>query len=86
MSLYEFRIFKANRQLYVVQNAFANHPRVTQNALDWRHLIKIRNVFFSLAYANRLRQLNIYCRHMFFIKTGHEFNCCVFISREDIII
>ena len=34
MSLYQSRNFKAKRQLYVVQNAFANYPRVTQKALD----------------------------------------------------
>ena len=44
MSLYESKIFKAKRQLYVVINAFANHLRVTQNALDWRHLIKLENL------------------------------------------
>ena len=32
--------------------------------------------------ALHLRQLNIYCRHMYFMKTGHELNCCVFISHE----
>ena len=43
---------------------------------------KIRNVF-SLTYAQmiakELRQLNIYCHHMHFMKTGHEFNCSVII-------
>ena len=29
----------AKRQLHVVKNALANLPLVTQNALDWRHLI-----------------------------------------------
>ena len=71
--------------LYVAQNAFATQPRVTQNALDWRHLIKL-DIFSSLKYAQvivlELRQLNIYCRTIYFMKTCHELNCYVFISRE----
>ena len=27
-------------------------------------------------------QLNIYCRHLYFMKSGHELNCRVSISRE----
>ena len=44
-------------------------PRVT--------LDKIR-YFFSFTYA----QMKAYCPHLYFMKTGHELNCCVFISRE----
>ena len=46
---------------------------------------KIGNVF-SLTYyqmiAQKFRQLNVYCRYLYFMKTGHEINCCVFKSRE----
>ena len=41
MSLYGSMIFKAERQLYIVKNALANYPRVTQSAQDWWHLIKL---------------------------------------------
>ena len=73
-------------QLYVVQKTFATHTRFTQNVIDLRHFDKIRNGF-SLIYAQmtafkKLRQLNIYCCYMYFMKTGHEYDCCVFISRE----
>ena len=36
--------------------------------------------------AQRFRQLNVFCRHLYFMKTGHEINCCVFKSGERIII
>ena len=32
--------------------------------------------------ALQFRQSNVYCFHLYFMKTGHELNCCVFISRE----
>ena len=42
---------------------------------------RIGNVF-SLTYfqmiAQQFRQLNVYCRHLYFMKTDHEINCCVF--------
>ena len=68
------------------QNIFANHPRI---GLSKRARLaafdKIRNAF-SLTYAQmiaqQLRQLNIYFRHLYFMKTGHELKCCVFILRE----
>ena len=78
---------EGKRQLYVAQNALANHTHVTQNALDWRHLIKL-DVFsftYSQMTAQQLRQLDVYCRHLYFMKIGHEINCCVFKSRECII-
>ena len=57
----------------------------TQNAIDPRHLIKLE-IFFSLTYsqiiAQQFRQLNVYFCHLYFMKTSHELNCCVFISRE----
>ena len=28
----------------------------------------------------------MYCHHLYFMKTGHEINCCVFKSRECICI
>ena len=66
------------------QNAFANHPRSEKRgrlaAFD-----KIRNVV-SLTYtqmiAEQLRQLNIHCRHLYFMKTGHELICYFFKSCE----
>ena len=37
---------------------------------------------FSLTYsqmiAQQFRQLNGFCRHLYFMKTGHAINCCVF--------
>ena len=45
----------------------------------------ISNVF-SLTYSQmtvqQFRQLNVYCLHLYFMKTSHEINCCVFKSRE----
>ena len=32
--------------------------------------------------SQQLRQLNVYCRHLHFLKIGDELKCCVFISRE----
>ena len=32
--------------------------------------------------AQHFRQLNVYRFHLYFMKTGHELNCCLFISRE----
>ena len=46
---------------------------------------KIGNVFsliYSQMIAQQLRQLNVYCRHLYFIKIGDKLKCCVFISRE----
>ena len=46
---------------------------------------KIGNIFsftYSQMIAQQFRQLNVYCRHMYFMKTGHEIICCVFKSRE----
>ena len=46
---------------------------------------KIGNVFsftYSQMTAQQLRQLNVYCRHLYFIKICHEINCCVFKPRE----
>ena len=46
---------------------------------------KIGNVFsftYSQMTAQQFGQLDVYCRHLYFIKIGHEINCCVFKSRE----
>ena len=46
---------------------------------------KIGNVFaltYSQMIAQQFRQLNVYFRHLYFMKTGHDINCCVFKSRE----
>ena len=46
---------------------------------------KIRNVFsitYAQVIAKELSPLEVHCRHIYYAKTGHEFNCCVFISRE----
>ena len=46
---------------------------------------KIGNVFsftFSQMTAQQFRQLDVYCRHLYFMKIGHEINCCVFKSRD----
>ena len=46
---------------------------------------KIGNVFsftYSQMTAQQFRELNVYCRHLYFMKIGHEINCCVFKSRE----
>ena len=46
---------------------------------------KIGNVFsltYSQMIAQQSRQLDVYCRHLYFMKTGHEINCCVFKYRE----
>ena len=32
--------------------------------------------------AQQFRHLNVYCRYLYFMKTGHEINCCVFKSHE----
>ena len=46
---------------------------------------KIGNVFsftYSQMTAQQFRQLDVYCRHLYFMKIGHEINCCVFKTRE----
>ena len=46
---------------------------------------KIGNVFsltYSQMIAQQFRQLNVYRRHLYFMKTDHEINCCGFKSRE----
>ena len=46
---------------------------------------KIGNVFsltYSQIIAQQFRQLNVYCRHLYFMKTGHDISCCVFKSRD----
>ena len=47
---------------------------------------KIGNVFsFTYLYspmtAQQFRQLDGYCRHLYFMKVSHEINCCVFKPR-----
>ena len=46
---------------------------------------KIGNGFsftYSQMTAQQFRQLDVYFRHLDFMKIGHEINCCVFKSRE----
>ena len=46
---------------------------------------KIGNAFsltHSQMIVQQFRQLNMCCRHLYYMKTGHEINCCVFKSRE----
>ena len=46
---------------------------------------KIGNVFsltYSQMIAQQFGQLNVYCRRLYFMKTGHDINCCVFKYRE----
>ena len=77
--------FKRKSQLYVVQNAFSNHPPRNAKRARLAAFDKIGNVFsliYSQMIAQQLRQLNVYCRHLYFIKIGDKLNCCVFISRE----
>ena len=72
--------FEAKHQLHVVQNALVKHQRARLAAFD-----KIGNVFsltYSQIIAQQFRQLNVYCRNLYFIKTGHDINCCVFKYRE----
>ena len=48
---------------------------------------KIGNVFsftYSQMTALTFRPFDVYCRHLYFMKIGHEINCCVFKSRESI--
>ena len=62
------------------QSPLRNAKRVRLAAFD-----TFGNVFslmYSQMIAQQLRQLNVYCRHLCFIKIGDELKCCVFISRE----
>ena len=46
---------------------------------------KIGNGFsftYSQMTAQQFRQLDVYCRHLYFMKIGREINSCVFKSRE----
>ena len=46
---------------------------------------KIGNVFsltYSQMIAQQFSQLNVYRRHLYFMKIGHEINCCIFKSHE----
>ena len=45
MSLYDSMIFKAKRQLYMVQNALANYPSRKAKQARLAAFDKIRNVF-----------------------------------------
>ena len=52
-----------------------NAKRARSAAFD-----KIGNVFsliYSQMIAQQFRQLNVYCGHLYFMKTGHDINCCV---------
>ena len=62
------------------QSHLRNAKRARLAAFD-----QIGNVFslmYSQVIAQKLRQLNVYCRHLYFIKIGDELKCCVFISHE----
>ena len=37
---------------------------------------------YSQMTAQQFMQLDVYSRHLYFMKIGHEINCCVFKSRE----
>ena len=37
---------------------------------------------YSQMIAQQIRQLNVYCRHLHFMKTGHDINRCVSKYRE----
>ena len=79
--------FEAKRQLTWPRTPL---PKKTRNAKSARSAAfdKIRNVFsltYSQMIAQHFRQLNVYCVHLYFMKTCHELNCCVFISRECIL-
>ena len=37
---------------------------------------------YTQIIAQQVSQLNVYCRHLYFMKTGHEIHCCVFKSCE----
>ena len=50
---------------------------------------KIGNMFsftYSQMTAQQFRQLGVYCRHLYFMKIGHEINCCVFKLRECMLL
>ena len=36
--------------------------------------------------AKQFRQLNVYCRHLYFMTTDHDINCYVFKYRECILM
>ena len=64
----------------ICQSPPRNAKRTRLAAFD-----KIGNVFsltYSQMIAQQLRQLSVYCRHLYFIKIGDELKCCIFISRE----
>ena len=42
------KVFEGKTSNYVVKNAFAKHPHVTQNALDRWYLIKLKMFFINL--------------------------------------
>ena len=66
------------------QTSLLNAKRARLAAFD-----KIGNVFlstYSQMIAQQFRQLIVYCRHLYFMKTGHEINCCVFKSRECMLL
>ena len=68
----------------MAQNALANHPCNPKSA-RLAAFDKIGNGFsftYSQMTAQQFKQLNVYCRHLYFMKIGHEINCCVFKSRE----
>ena len=64
----------------ICQTPPRNTKRARLTAFD-----KIGNVFsltYSQMIAQQFRQLNVYRRHLYLMKTGHVINCCVFKSRE----
>ena len=77
-------VFKSKRQLYVVQDAFAYRPHI---ALDQHHLIKSEMFFISVCSDDCAKPSTVaYVLPFYFMKTGHELDCCVFILRECIRI
>ena len=64
----------------ICKTSLRNTKRTILAAFD-----KIGNVFsltYSQMIAQQFKQLNVYCRHLYFMKADHEINCCVFKSRE----
>ena len=57
----------------------------TQPFIEFVHVIVTLCMYFQII-AKQFRQLNVYCRHLYFIKIGDELKCCVFISLECIAL
>ena len=61
------------------------HPTRNEKGARLAAFDRIGNVFsltYSQMIAQQFRQLNVYCRHLYSMKTGLDINCCVFKSYE----